>query len=397
MRVLFLSGWFPYPPDNGSRIRILNVLRQLADDGHRIALLSFARRPPSAEALAAVSALCRDVQVVPYVAFRPTRLRALLGLLSPRPRSFADTFSRPMADLVRDASAGRGCDLVIASQIQMAPYALLVQGVPRVLEELELATICEQAAQGGGARRLRYGLTWLKTAHFVRSVVNRFDACTVVSPQERALLMRIAPEYHRVHIVPNAVDLATYAGDYGLPEPNTLIHTGALSYRANYDAVAYLLREVYPLIRRRRPKTVLRITGSTDGLDLSALLTPPGATFTGYLPDIRPALAQSWVSLVPLRIGGGTRLKILEAMALGTPVVSTAKGAEGLDVRHGEEILIGDTPAHLADAAVSVLEDPCLRARLAAGGRSLVEERYGWHRIGQDLRRLVREIAGVTP
>ena len=397
MRVLLLSSWFPHPPDNGARIRVLNIVRQLARDGHHITLLSFCRRPASDDALAAVRRLCSDVRTTPYIAFRPGRVRALVGLLSTRPRSLIDTYSDQMADLVRGACAAEHYDVAIASTIEMAPYALLAEGMPRLLEEVELATLREQAAQGNLAQRARYGLTWRKTAHYVRRMVERFDACTVVSAQERALLAEVAPGYDRAAIVPNGVDLDAYAGDFGVPEPNTLIHTGALSYRANYDAVDYLLREVYPLVRRHRPAATLRITGSTDGLDLSGLPASPGAVYTGYLPDIRPAIARSWVSVVPLRVGGGTRLKILEAMALGTPVVATSKGAEGLDVCHGENILIGDTPMRFAGAVVDVLKDPRLRARLAAGGRSLVTERYGWQRIGPGLCALVRDIAGRAP
>ena len=394
MRILFLSGWYPYPPDNGSKIRILNIIKQLATD-HEITLLSLAHRPPTDAEHDAMRAWCHEVRVAPHIAFEPHRLRALLGLISPRPRSFADTYSRPMADLVHAACAARRYDLVIASQIQMAPYALLVDGVPRLLEELELTTLHEQAGQGAWPRRMRYTLTWVKTARFARELLSEFSACTVVSSRERSLVARIAPDCARLAVVPNGVDLAAYAGDFGAPEPNTLIHTGALSYRANYDAVAYLLREIYPLIRRRAPVT-LRITGATDGLDLDALSPRDGAIFTGYLPDIRPAIARSWVSLVPLRIGGGTRLKILEAMALGTPVVATSKGAEGLDVTDGENILLADTPACFANAVLGLLGDPTLRARLAARGRRLVSECYGWDHIGAGLRDVVRLAAGVT-
>lgn len=396
MRILLLSGWFPYPADNGARIRVLNILRQLANDGQRITLLSFARRPVTDEALAAVRRLCSEVHVVPHIPFRPSGPKAIVGLFSTQPRSFTDTYSRPMADLVRASCAAQRYDLVIACTIQMGPYALLAEGVPRLLEEVELATIRDQSMEGGWARRARYGLTWQKTAWFVRRMVQRFNACTVVSAQERAILAEVAPDYRRVFIIPNGVDLDAYGEDMGPPVPDTLIHTGALTYRANYDAVSYLLGEIFPLIRRQRPDVTLRITGSTDGVDMGALPAPPGALYTGYLPDIRPALAQSWVSVVPLRIGGGTRLKILEAMALGTPVVATPKGAEGLDVCHGENILIGDTPARFADAVLEVLADPNLRARLAAGGRNLVHERYGWQRIGATLCAMVREVAGVT-
>lgn len=397
MRVLFLSAWFPYPADNGARIRLLNVLRQLAADGHRIALLSFARRPLAEGALATVRRLCTDVQVIAYTPFQPSRLRAMMGLLSARPRSLVDTYNPAMATLVREVWAAQPHDVVIASTIEMAPYALLVEGAPRILEEVELATLREQATQSGWTRRARYGLTWFKTAHYLRWLVEQFDACTVVSAQERALLGEVAPRYDRVTIVPNGVDVSAYNGDLGTPKPDTLIHTGALTYRANHDAVRHFLGGIYPLIRRRRPAVTMRITGSTDGIEPRDLPMAPGAVYTGYLPDIRPAIAQSWAAVVPLRIGGGTRVKILEAMALGTPVVSTSKGAEGLDVCDGEHILIGDTPERFADAVVDVLEDPRLRARLAAAGRGLVAERYNWQRIGRGLCALVRGVAGGRP
>jgi glycosyltransferase involved in cell wall biosynthesis len=117
-----------------------------------------------------------------------------------------------------------------------------------------------------------------------------------------------------------------------------------------------------------------------------------GVILTGYLNDIRPCVAQSWACVVPLRVGGGTRLKILEAMALGTPVVSTSKGAEGLEATHGDDILIADMPAEFADAVLRLLDDKALRARLAANGRRLVESRYGWEVIGEKLDQLLRKV-----
>jgi polysaccharide biosynthesis protein PslH len=129
------------------------------------------------------------------------------------------------------------------------------------------------------------------------------------------------------------------------------------------------------------------------GVDIANLLMPPGVQLTGYLADVRPTIAESWVSLVPLRQGGGTRLKILEAMALGTPVVSTSKGAEGLETNHGENILLADTAAEFAQRTIELLRSPELRARLVAGGRRLVESRYDWRVVGADLRQVVNSAA----
>jgi glycosyltransferase involved in cell wall biosynthesis len=151
----------------------------------------------------------------------------------------------------------------------------------------------------------------------------------------------------------------------------------------------FFLRDVFPLIKAQRPNVRMSITGGYDGVPVSRLPMGDGVELTGYLPDIRPAVAQSWVSVVPLRMGGGTRLKILEAMALGTPVVSTAKGAEGLEVTHEEDILIADAPDDFAQAVLRLLRDEDLRASLSAAGRRLVAERYSWETCARRLEQLL--------
>jgi glycosyltransferase involved in cell wall biosynthesis len=129
-----------------------------------------------------------------------------------------------------------------------------------------------------------------------------------------------------------------------------------------------------------------------DGVPVDRLPANDGLVLTGYLDDVRPTVARSWACVVPLRVGGGTRLKVLEAMALGTPVVSTSKGAEGLEVTSGEDILIADEPADFADATLRLLDDPALRAELAANGRRLVRGRYGWDQIGEELNRFLHQV-----
>jgi polysaccharide biosynthesis protein PslH len=179
---------------------------------------------------------------------------------------------------------------------------------------------------------------------------------------------------------------------------DTIVHAGALSYSANLDAMGYFLADIFPGVRAAADRVLLRVTGTAPPAALAALPRSPGVEFTGYLADVRPTIAQSWASVVPLRRGGGTRLKILESMALGTPVVATPKGAEGLDVADGQELLIGADPGAFARAVIALLQSPDLRARLARAGRRRVETTYNWREVGRDLCPLVEGMEpGRTP
>ena len=179
-------------------------------------------------------------------------------------------------------------------------------------------------------------------------------------------------------------------------EPNTLVFNGSLTYHANYDAMRYFLAEVFPLIQQQEPGVSLTITGPTSGVDLSGLRLNDGVRLSGYLDDIRPLLASASACVVPIRSGGGTRLKILEAMALGTPVVSTSKGAEGLEVTPGKQILVADEPAEFAAQVICLLRAPALREQLRTRARRLVEQQYDWREIGQRFANLVEETACKT-
>jgi glycosyltransferase involved in cell wall biosynthesis len=399
MRILFLSPWFPYPPSNGSKIRIFNTLKLLAKC-HEVSLLTFADANELADhgAVEVLRGYCSTVRALPKRAFHPSSRRALLGFFGLAPRFLAGTRSSEMRTAVAEELGRRDVDLVVASQLDMVPYALDVANVPLLLEELELASFVG-AAQLWGRRveRLRRRLTWLKLGTYLRRVLPRFAACTVVSELERANVGLVAPQYNRVHVIPNAIDLTYYRGHFGATRPDSLVFAGALSYGANFDASQAFLAEEYPLILRAAPNVELRVTGGTAGIDLGGLPRQPGVRFTGYVDDIRPLVAQSTVSVVPLRGGGGTRLKILESMALGTPVVSTTKGAEGLDVTHGEDILIADGPAEFARHVVELLASPGLRQRLADGGRRLVAARYDWDHVGEALSVIVQQTQAHEP
>jgi len=199
----------------------------------------------------------------------------------------------------------------------------------------------------------------------------------------------------RVAVIPNGVDLYRNQFQSKPPLPNSLVFNGALTYYANYEAMQFFIGQILPLILKQVPEVNLSITGSTVNVDFDSFVVNKNIVLTGYLDDIRPVVSNAWACVVPLREGGGTRLKILEAMALGTPVISTSKGAEGLTVTHNENILIADDPIEFARQTVRLVQNTDLRSRLAINARRLVESKYGWDTIGKQFVKLVETCSNI--
>lgn len=392
MNILFLSNWFPYPSDNGSKLRIFNLLRGLAGR-HQVSLLSYIDRPELTLPPQLIN-LCREVQTVPERPFNRNSARALLGFFNPKPRVLVDRFVPEMAERIhRDACSGR-YDIIIASQWYMAAYQDCFNGLPAIFEEAELGVFQDRVRRAGSSlQSMRHRLTLTKMELYLRTLLPRFRSATVVSEKERALLSRAAPASSVIEVIPNGVSLGEYAGIRAEPEPDSLIFTGSFRYFANYQAMLWFVKDVFPRVKEMNPQARLTITGDPAGRSFPQV---PGVTHAGFLRDVRPKVAASWASIAPILTGGGTRLKILEAMALHTPVISTSKGAEGLDVKHEEHLLIADSPKDFAEATASLLADPDLRSRLAANAYSLVRERYDWSVILPRFLNLV-ERSAVRP
>lgn len=395
MRILFLSRWFPYPTDNGSKLRSFNLIKQLSRN-HEVDLISFVDGSSATIDQRAMQAFCRRIWVRPYHPFEPDRSPSLSELLSPRPRNLERTYSGAMRELILRVVSSHSYEVVVASQIETAVYAEEVNRIPRIFEEVELATIYEKyARERHPVRRYRYALTWWKLSNYVARLLPKFEASTVVSERERELVHRAAPRYREVHVVPNGVDTQHNAVASFRPGAGSIVYSGSLTYGANFDAVAFFLAEILPLIQARLPHAHFSVTGSLEGVGLASLPPASGVTFTGYLDDIRPTIAASRVSVVPLRVGGGTRLKILESLALGTPVVSTRKGAEGLGLESGEEILIEDDPKEFAGAVIEVLQDDGLWQSLRRNGRRAVEHGHDWSAVVANLEQLIDKVSSA--
>lgn len=405
MKLIYLSRWLPYPASNGSKLRIYNLLKRLAARGHDIHLITFYQPGEDPQAAADhLGQFCSAVEWVEYRPFERNGWRERLGFLRPRPRSVSATFVPQVARLVEAALKEKQPDLLVASQIDMAEYGKAAEkyGVPNVLEELEIAAVYEYFRRVRNPKLwVRRGLTWLKLATYTRHLAKHYRLITVVSEDEQKLVGTLSGET-ALHVISNGADLEQYHfHPYRAAErAERMVFNGALTFDQNYNAARFFLSEIFPLVRQAAPDLEVLITGRYDGVDLAGLRPdggglPAGVTLSGFVQDLRPLVAGSAICIAPIVDSGGTRLKILEAFALGTPVVTTTMGAEGLGAQYGEHILTADTPRDFAEAILRLRRDPELAARMTEKARRLVEARFDWEPIAARLDELLHQAAGL--
>lgn len=377
---------------NGSAIRQYHLVRALAAR-HRVDLAAFsAPNAPSPSDVEHLRSFCASVTVIPRSAFTPVPGTPSM-LWSSTPRSLVRTDDPAVRALVADRL--RTADVAVGFALSSARY-LEGASVPAIFEEAEPRQIRNQIDRATTVtRRLRGRLTWWKHARYLKRLIDSVAAVTVVSDEERAALVDIGVDAARVRLIPNGADARDLARARTTAVPARLIHPGSITYAPNLEAVVWFLANVMPKIRAARPDVELWVTGATGDLPIERIPNAGWARFTGPLPEVKTAIGGSTVTVVPLLSGGGTRLKVLESMALGTPVVSTSKGAEGLEVTDGEHLLIGDAPEAFADRVLAVVNDPALAGRLSSAARARVESRYTWDAIGRAFCGVVEAAAHV--
>ncbi|MBN1571341.1 MAG: hypothetical protein JXA73_26130, partial [Acidobacteria bacterium] len=261
MKILFLSRWYPYPPDNGSKIRILNLLGTLCER-HSVTLISFVDPLENISTENFPSPGPAEIQVCPYMEFRPNSRRAILGFFSNQPRYLVDTYRPEMASLIRGTMDRTKFDLIVASQTAMASYYRCFEGIPAIFEEVELGCFRpDQSRKRPMVEQARAWLRWAKHRRFVADLLPNFSFCTVASEPESKMLAEIAPGYPSIHVIPNSIDLSRYERLTKEKILGSLIFTGSLRYNANLDAMDWFLRDIYPMIQSRRDDISLTITG----------------------------------------------------------------------------------------------------------------------------------------
>jgi glycosyltransferase involved in cell wall biosynthesis len=392
MRFLFLSPRQCWPPLSGAKLReyyFARALGQHADLTH----VHFTE-PGAAPLTLADLPFCREVIPIPKPrAYTPWKI--VRGLTGRWPLPVLNYTSSEMSAALTRAVRSEHFDLVHLDSIHMAasvePVAEAMGATPRVVynwHNIESEVMRRyRASEHSPFRRLYSAITARQLAQLERSILNSAFGHVVCSDRERDRLLEIAPEA-RIAVVPNGVDTAYFENTATLAAPPTrIVFVGLMNYHANVEAAVSFARDVWPRLCSRLPGVTLTIVGASPAPAVLALRGGPGIEVTGTVPDVRPYYREALAAIVPLRTGGGTRLKILEAMAAGVPVVSTPLGAEGLDVTPGENIILADPddPDSWAREMASLAESQPIRRQLTESARQLIRARYDWTMLGESL------------
>ncbi len=401
MRILIVTDSLPYPPFSGDRIRVYSLVKRIARK-HRVLMATFVESPEQVAGVRYLKEFCERVEVVEMRRHRQlTHLPGLIGCaLVGKPFEHKFYYYEELAKKIRDLVSTLDVSIVQFEKEWMAQY----------LNVLPRSATCKTvfmshnytAAQYDSICRIEQRLVpriraWIYSRmerSWERRFLRRFDRCLTVSELDRSEYLRVDPLL-RIDVVPNGVDTRVYQP---LPFDSispTLLFVGNLGYPPSADAALYFCNEILPRVRSLVDGVEVWIVGRNP---IPELLRLDGESIhvTGQVADVTPYYRRSSVCVVPLRAGGGTRLKILESMALGRPVVSTTMGCEGLDVVGGEHLLVGDDPERFAEQTVRLLKDRTLYQRITANARKLVMAHYDWDAIAARLMRVYDELVSES-
>lgn len=401
--ILILTPQFPFPPHQGTTMRNYNLIVGLARR-HQVHLLAFG--DPAKSAGTPLDGLCESIQVVaPPERSMGQRLR---GLIFSRLPDMAQRL--PSAEFVERLSetvATVAPDVVEVEGIELAPYLfrvaeergdrtspLLVYDDHNAEYVLQQRAFETDARQPGRWIPAAYSFVqWQRLRGYERRACETADRVVAVSETDAGVLRELVPGLAPV-VVPNGVDMALctekvppLAVGMG-PSEGDLVFTAKMDFRPNVDAVQWFTEEILPLILKKAPKTRFWVVGKDPHPRLAPLAENPAVVITGWVNDVRPYIAGAGVYVVPLRMGGGTRLKVLEAMAMGKAIVSTTVGSEGFDVISGQQLVLGDKPSEFAAAVLSLLGAPERRGRLGSVAREFARKGYDWPIIVPMLERV---------
>ena len=394
LKILFLSPTVPFPLTDGGRVRVYNLLKQIAQKSE-VTLLALETQPTDADGVAELQALGIQVHLVPYASPLP---RVSFGTLvkaffKRQPITVArydvPAYRRELKALL----ANETFDLIHYEMFHVAQFHTETD-LPSVLSQQNVDSeiwrrLCSETANP--FYKFIYWTQQLAFQRYERLLSPKFNAVTCTSDIDAAVFERHCSK-DAIEIIPNGVDITHYQPDFTAEAPAHLIYIGSMDWYPNEDAVAFFADEVLPRIQEKVPDVKFSIVGGNPSTRVQKLAERNGIVVTGRVPEIKPYFAEATVFVVPLRIGSGTRLKILEGLAMGKAIVSTSVGAEGLALKDGEEIFIADEATAFAEAVTRLLTDSELRRRIGENGRARVEQDYDWRSIGKKLHTLYIKI-----
>ncbi len=395
MNILFVGREFPFPPDSGVKQRAWYVLERLARQ-HDVHLLCYGCEEDRQKKEA--GAVLRSVDVVPPSAKKSgvgLYGAMLVGLFSPLPFSVQSRVSSELREKIDALLSAQPIDLIVCDSLYQA-VQFEESGRKVILNEHNIESVIikrYQRVETNPLRKIYAAYEGWRMERFENRIWRRYQNVWVCSPVDRDEVLRRVPQ-GRVDVIPNGVRIPILGnGRRGLV-PKSLVYTGLIGWHPNEDAVLFFIQEIYPLIKQRVPDVKFWVVGKGPTERVKRLAAQDGSiTVTGFVDDVRGYIEEAEVFVVPLRIGSGTRLKILEAMAMKKAVVSTSVGCEGLAVTDQDNIFIADDAPAFARRVVELLNDAETRNRLEENGRALVEREYSWDVIGEKIAAVVRELS----
>jgi sugar transferase (PEP-CTERM/EpsH1 system associated) len=391
LRVLVMSPFFPYPPVFGFLVRTFNLTRMLARR-HDVTVLTYIRSDQQRHVPEAGQEL--NLEVVnhdPRVGLAK-RVSQLGTLFSARPFDVYVVASKQMQSAIDRICAQETFDLIQVESCTMAQFRF-PEGIPIVVDEHNIESELRRRLMTGersAIRRLYSRLELRRFCAFEHDVWRRADGCVLTSEREVDQVARAAPQV-RISVVPNGVDLERFAPSDAPVDANVVVFNGTFDYRPNVDGAEFLVDQVWPRVLDRRPGLRLQLVGRMPE-SARGRLTRAGVEILGEVDHVQPYLERAAVVAVPIRMGGGTRLKVVEALAMGKAIVSTSIGCEGIAVRNDVHLTISDDPDEFATRILELLEDPTRREQLGLAGRALIEARYSWDAACEGLDALYRDV-----
>ncbi|MFY9744551.1 MAG: glycosyltransferase [Candidatus Sulfotelmatobacter sp.] len=401
MKILWVKAGGLVPPDTGGKIRSYNILRELARR-HSVTFFSFhgehdhAQHPELKDIFDGL--VCMPLKL-PSAKSPAEMLSYGIHLFSAQPYGIAK-FCRPeVRRRVRALIEKENYEVIVCDFMAAAGVIPWSSPIPKVLFTHNVeATIWRRhyEVSANPVWKTISWLEWKKMEAAERRYLRLADHVLTVSESDRDAFASVA-DPTRLTVIPTGVDVEYFQPLSVDETPDSLVFTGSMDWLPNEDAIFYFLDEIFPLIVQKSPRIVLEVVGRKPSRKLQARAEQErNVTLTGWVEDIRPYLARAAVCIVPLRIGGGTRLKIFEAMAMAKAVVSTSVGAEGLPVSSGRNICLADTPRDFADRVISLLEDSSERRRIGTAARMMVQEKYSWGQIAESFSQTLLKVLSRT-
>jgi sugar transferase (PEP-CTERM/EpsH1 system associated) len=389
MNILYLCHRFPFPPKRGGKIRPFNMIRHLSATGHRVTVCSLARSPEEAREGQGLADYCVGFEMG-HVSEPWQMLRMVVRLPVTTPSSMGYFFSPELKRAVDELLASKQWDLIFVHCSSVAQYVEHVQDVPKILDfgDMDSQKWLEYANYKPFPLSMGYRFEGAKMLAAEKRLARRFDLCTATTRAERETLDGYGTGAPTDWFA-NGVDAEFFSPGDEPYEVDTISFIGRMDYYPNQECMQRFCDEIWPLVRQRHAQMKLLIVGADPSPAMRRLGDLPGVTVTGSVPDVRPFVRRSALMVAPLAIARGTQNKILEAMAMGVPVVTSSIAAGGVDAASPEHLLVADSPADCAEAIFRIVESPAERERLALAGRARMLSHHAWPRSMQRLDAII--------